>query len=95
MIVTAATTIVRKAENSRRTMSENPERSLPNCSTESKGEKSSVILKRKIRGMKKFIQLLDSIEGSADSKAIIERLSYLEDSNLECTCHLSMKNIAE
>ena len=95
MIVTAATTIVRKAENSRRTMSENPERSLPNCSTESKGEKSSVILKRKIRGMKKFIQLLDSIEGSADSKAIIERLSYLEDSDLECTCHLSMKNIAE
>ena len=75
-------------------MSENPERSLPNCSTESKGEKSSVILKRKIRGMKKFIQLLDSIEGSADSKAIIERLSYLEDSDLECTCHLSI-NIAE
>ena len=76
-------------------MSENPERVLPNCSTESKGEKSSVILKRKIRGMKKFIQLLDSIEGNADSKAIIERLSYLEDSDLECTCRLSMKNIAK
>ncbi len=87
--------MARKAENSRRTMSENPERSLPNCPTESKGEKSSVILKRKIHGMKKFIQLLDSIESSADSKAIIERLSYLEDSDLECTCHLSMKNIAE
>ena len=76
-------------------MSENPERSLPNCSTKSKGEKPSVILKRKIRGMKKFMQLLDSIESSADNKAIIERLSYLEDSDLECTCHLSMKNIAE
>ena len=87
--------MAQKAENSRRTMSENPERSLPNCSTESKGEKSSVILKQKIRGMKRFIQLLDSIEGSTDSKAIIERLSYLEDSDLECTCHLSMKNIAE
>lgn len=76
-------------------MSENPERSLPNCSTESKGEKPSEILKRKIRGMKKFIQLLDSVESSAGNKAMIERLTYLEDSDLECTCHLSMKNIAE
>ena len=70
MIVTVATTIVRKAENSKRTMSENPERSLPNCSTELKGEKSC-------------------------NKAMIERLTYLEDSDLECTCHLSMKNITE
>jgi len=76
-------------------MSENRERSLPNCSTESKREKSSEILKRKIRGMKKFIQLLDSVESSAGHKAMIERLTYLEDSDLECTCHLSMKNIAE
>jgi len=94
MIVTAAITMVQKAENSR-IMSENPKRSLPNCSTESKGEKSSEILKRKIRGMKKFIQLLDSVESSAGNKDMIERLSYLEDSDLECTCHLSMKNIAE
>jgi hypothetical protein len=95
MIVTAAMPMAQKAENSRRTMSENPERSLPNCSTESKGEKSSEILRRKIRGMKKFIQLLDSVENSAGNKAMIERLTYLEDSDLECTCHLSMKNIAE
>ena len=95
MIVTPAITMAQKAENSRRTMSENPERLLPNCSTESKGEKSSEILKRKIRGMKKFIQLLDSVESSAGNKDMIERLSYLEDSDLECTCHLSMKNIAE
>ena len=76
-------------------MSENPKRSLPNCSTESKGEKSSEILKRKIRGMKKVIQLLDSVERSAGNKDMIERLSYLEDSDPEYTCHLSMKNIAE
>ena len=42
-----------------------------------------------------LLSRLDSIEGSTDSKAIIGRLSYLEDSDLECTCHLSMKNIAE
>jgi len=76
-------------------MSENPERLLPNCSTESKGEKSSEILKRKIRQMKKVVQLLDSVKESAGNKTMIERLSYLEDSDLECTCHLSMKNIAE
>ncbi len=76
-------------------MSENLEKSLPDRSNESKGEKSSEILKRKIRGMKKFIQLLDSVEISAGNKAMIERLTYLEDSDLECTCHLTMKNIAE
>jgi hypothetical protein len=76
-------------------MSENPERSLPNRSTESKGEQSSEILKRKIRQMKKVIQLLDSVKESAGNKTMIERLTYLEDSDLECTCHLSMKNIAE
>ncbi len=95
MIVTAATTIVRKAENLRRTMSENPEGSLPNCSIKLKGEQSSEILKREIRRMKKFVQLLDSVKESADNKAMIERLMYLKDSNLGCTCHLSMKNIAE
>jgi len=95
MIVTAAMTMVLKAENSERTMSENLKGSLPNCSTESKGEKSSEILKRKIRWMKKFVQLLDSVESSAGNKDMMERLSYLEDSDLECTCHLSMKNIAE
>ena len=87
--------MVRKAENLRRTMSENPERSLPNCSSKLKGEQSSEILKREIRQMKKFVQLLDSVKESADNKAMIERLTYLEDSNLECTCHLSTKNIVE
>ncbi len=73
-------------------MSENPERSLPNCSTELKGEKSSEILKRKIRWMKKFVQLLDSIEESADNKAMIKRLTYLENSDLKCICHSQAEN---
>ncbi len=76
-------------------MSENPERSLPTCSSKLKGEQSSEILKRKIRQMKKVVQLLDSVKESAGNKTMIERLTYLEDSDLECTCHLSMKNIAE
>ena len=68
-------------------MSENPERSLPNCSSKLKSEQSSEILKREIRKMKKFVQLLDSIQSSADNKAVIERLEFFENSDLKCTCH--------
>ncbi len=71
MIVTAATTIVRKAENSRRTMSENPKRSLLDCYIELSSRKSCK--KQEICWMKKIIQLLDSIQDSADNKAVIEQ----------------------
>jgi hypothetical protein len=74
-------------------MSENLARSLPNNSTELKGEKSSEILKRKIRRMKEFVQLLDSIDERADNKAMLECLAFLKNSDLECTCHLEMKDI--
>lgn len=113
MIVTAAMTMVRKAENSERIMLENLKRSLPNNSTESKGEdsfsdknmsenlekslsSSSNELKSvyshkarkwEIRWMKNIIQLLDSIQDSADNKAVIERLEFFENSDLICTCH--------
>ncbi len=77
-------------------MTGNTERSLLNCSSKLKGEQSSEILKRKIRQMRKFAQPLDSVKESAGSKAMSERLTYLEDdSDLESTCHLSMKDIAE
>jgi len=39
--------------------------------------------------MKKFVQLLESIQDSADNKAVIERLEFLENSDLICTCQLS------
>ena len=93
MIVTAATTIVRKAENSKRTMSENLERSLPDSSTEFNGENSCKIIRHEIHWMKKFIQLLDSIEDSADNKAVIERLEFIENSDFKCTCRPSTVNI--
>jgi hypothetical protein len=85
MIVTAATTIVRKAENSKRTMSENPKRLLLDSYIELNSRKSCE--KQEIRWMKKFVQLLDSIQDSADNKAMIERLEFLENSDLKCTCH--------
>ncbi len=85
MIVTAATTIVQKAENSRRTMSENHKRSLLDCYLELNSRKSCK--KQEIRWMKKFVQLLDSIQDSADNKAVIERLEFFKNSDLICTCH--------
>ena len=61
MIVTAATTIVRKAENSERIMSENLKRSLPNNSTESKGGETSGLLAQKTHHMEEVMQLFDLI----------------------------------
>ena len=87
MIVTAAITMARKAENSRKTMSENPKRSLLDSYIELNSRKSCE--KQEIRWMKKFVQLLDSIQGSADNKAVIEQLEFLENSDLICTCQLS------
>jgi gamma-glutamylcysteine synthetase len=87
MIVTAAITMARKAENSRRIMSENPKRSLLDSYIELSSRTSCK--KQEIRWMKSIIQLLDSIQGSADNKAVIEQLEFLENSDLICTCRLS------
>ena len=87
MIVTAAITMARKAENSKRTMSENPKRSLLDSYIELNSRTSCE--RQEIRWMKKFVQLLDSIQDSADNKAVIERLEFLENSDLICTCQLS------
>ena len=87
MIVTAAIAMARKAENSRRTMSENPKRSLLDSYIELNSRKSCE--KQEIRWMKKFVQLLDSIQDSADNKAVIEQLESLENSDLICTCQPS------
>ena len=87
MIVTAAITMARKAENSKRTMSENPERSLLDSYIELNSRTSRK--KQEIRWMKSIIQLLDSIQDSADNKAVIEQLEFLENSDLICTCQLS------
>ncbi len=92
MIVTAAMIMVLKAENSKRTMSENLEQSLPDSSTEFNGENSCKIIRHEIHWMKKIIQLLDSIQDSADNKAIIERLKFFENSDLKCTCYLQTEN---
>jgi len=73
-------------------MSENLEESLPDSSTELKSAYSRKIMKWELRFIKEFIQLLDSIENKADNKATIERLTFLENSDLECTCHPEMKN---
>ncbi len=67
-------------------MSENLERSLPNSSTELKSMYSHKIMKWELRFIKEFVQLLDSIENKAGNKAIIERLTFLENSDLKCTC---------
>ena len=83
--------MARKAENSKRTMSENPKRSLLDTCIELNSRKSCQ--KQEIRWMKKFVQLLDSIQGSADNKAIIERLEFFENSNLKCTCRTSTVHI--
>ncbi len=61
MIVTAATTIVRKAENSERIMSENLKRSFPNNSTESKGGETSSLSTQKTHHMDEVLQLFDLI----------------------------------
>ena len=87
MIVTAAITMAQKAENSRRIMSENPKRSLLDSYIELNSRTSCE--RQEIRWMKKFVQLLDSIQDSADNKAVIERLEFFENSDLICTCRLS------
>jgi hypothetical protein len=91
MIVTAAITMARKAENSRKTMSENPKRSLLDSYIELNSRTSCE--RQEIRWMKKFVQLLDSIQDSADNKAVIERLEFIENSDLKCTCRPSTVNI--
>ena len=73
-------------------MSGNPKRSLLDCYIELNSRKSCE--KQEIRWMKKFVQLLDSIQGSADNKAVIKRLEFLENSDLKCTCHRQTKNTA-
>ena len=87
MIVTAAITMARKAENSRRTMSENSKRLLLDSYIELNSRTSCE--RQEIRWMKSIIQLLDSIQDSADNKAVIEQLEFLENSDLICTCQLS------
>ena len=87
MIVTAAITMARKAENSRKTMSENPKRSLLDSYIELNSRTSCE--RQEIRWMKSIIQLLDSIQDSADNKAVIEQLEFLENSDLICTCQPS------
>ena len=87
MIVTAAITMARKAENSRKTMSENPKRSLLDSYIELNSRTSCK--KQEIRWIKSIIQLLDSIQDSADNKAVIEQLEFLENSDLICTCQPS------
>ena len=87
MIVTAAITMARKAENSRRTMSENHKRSLLDSYIELNSRTSCE--RQEIRWIKSIIQLLDSIQDSADNKAVIEQLEFLENSDLICTCQLS------
>ncbi len=74
-------------------MSGNLEESLPNSSTELKSIYSHKIMKWELRFIKEFVQLLDSIENKAGNKAIIERLTFLENSDLKCTCRLSTINI--
>ena len=73
-------------------MSENLEESLPNSSTELKSAYSCKIMRWELCFIKEFIQLLDSIENKADNKAIIERLTFLENSDLRCTCHHQTEN---
>ena len=85
MIVTAAMPMAQRAENSRRTMSENHKRSLLDSYIELNSRKSCK--KQEIRWMKSIIQLLDSIQDRADNKAVIEQLEFLENSDLICTCH--------
>ena len=85
MIVTAAITMARKAENSKRIMSENPKRSLLDSYIELNSRKSCE--KQEIRWMKSIIQLLDSIQDRADNKVVIEQLEFLQNSDLICTCH--------
>ncbi len=64
-------------------MSRNPKRSLLDCYIELNSRKSCE--KQEIRWMKKFVQLLDSIQNNADNKAVIERLEFFENSDPKCT----------
>ena len=61
MIVTAAMPMAQRAENSERTMSESLKRSLPNNSTESKGEEASGLLAQKTYHLEEIMQLFDLI----------------------------------
>ena len=65
MIVTAAMTMAQRAENSERTMSENLKRSLPNNSTESKGEETSGLSTQKVHHMEELMQLFDLMTNEA------------------------------
>ena len=71
-------------------MSRNPKRSLLDCYIELNSRTSCE--RQEIRWMKPNIQLLDSIQGSADNKAVIERLEFFENSDLKCTCRPSTVN---
>ena len=61
MIVTAAMPMAQRAGNSERIMSENLKRSLPNNSTESKGEETSGLSTQKTHHMEEIMQLFDLI----------------------------------
>ena len=65
MIVTAAMPMAQRAENSERTMSENLKRSLPNNSTESKGEETSGLSTQKVHHMEELMQLFDLMTSEA------------------------------
>jgi len=90
MIVTAAMTIVRRAENSGRTMSESLKRSLPNSSTESKGEEASG-LAQKTYHLEEIMQLFDLITNETTvfqdkmhaRRKIGKHLKFLRDTDPE------------
>ena len=65
MIVTAAMPMAQRAENSEKIMSENLKRSLPNNSTESKGEETSGLSTQKSHHMEEIMQLFDLITNEA------------------------------
>jgi hypothetical protein len=65
MIVTAAMPMAQRAENSERIMSENLKRSLPNNSTESKGEETSGLSTQKVHHMEELMQLFDLMTNEA------------------------------
>ena len=91
MIVTAAMTMAQRAENSERAMSENPKRSLPTNSTESKGEKTSGLSTQKVHHMEELMQLFDLMTNEATAfhdkvharRKISKHLKFLRDMDPE------------
>ncbi len=91
MIVTAAMPMAQRAENSERIMSENLKRSLPNNSTESKGEETSGLLTQKSHHMEEIMQLFDLITNEMTAfhdkvhacRKIGKHLKSLRDMDLE------------